>query len=433
MNHTDQKILGIPRGWLAILCGAFFYSYQFLLRVSPNVMNDDIMRDFAINPKTFGIIIGFYSLSYAGVQIPLGIALDRYGPGKLLSLAAFICAFSCFLFSLTTDPYVASFSMFLMGLGSASGFLGSIKLGTTWFKPEHLTRVIAIVMIFGTIGAGLGGAPLSMTINHLGWQSTMNLLGIIGVVISFLMYLVIGRTPVPLLYEPSSNIYAGLIQLLKSPQAWLISLYSMLMYAPITIMGSAWGIPFVKSAYPLDEKISASIISAMFFGAALGSPFFSMLSEKMERRNVPMLIGAVLSLAFYLIILYCPDLPTTLLCILFFAAGFSYTAKCLSFASICEIMPQSNSAVSVGFINTIVMATGTLFHPLIGELLVYHWSGTVVDGAAFYSEWDYRFALSVVPICLFLSVIILRYIKETHHKASLSEAQKSAMYLSDVE
>jgi sugar phosphate permease len=430
---NEQKILGISKSWLSVACGALFYCYQFVLRVSPNVMNNELLHDFSIDATTFGTMIAFYSWSYAGVQIPLGIALDRFGPGRLLTVASLICASSCFLFSLSTSPYLASFSLFIMGLGSACGFLGSIKLGTVWFPPSHLARVIAVIMIFGTVGAGLGGSPLSMLTDYLGWQATMQFLGCVGIVIAFFMYLIVGRTPVTLVYEPTKSVFAGLKRVLKSPQAWLISIYSMLMYTPIIIMGVAWGVPFILSAYEVDEKLAATVITTMFVGAAIGSPFFSMLSDKMKRRNQPMLIGAVASFVLYCLILFIPNVPLPLMYVLFFAAGFSYTAKSLSFTSICEIMPQSSSAVAVGFINTITMATGALFHPLMGKMLVSHWDGSIVDGVVTYSLADYQFALAIIPFCLGLSILVIRYIKETHHAHELTEMQKGAAVLSDVE
>lgn len=433
MKHTDLKLFGIPRGFLAILCGALFYCYQFVLRVSPNIMHKELMEAFSIDASTFGIIIGYYSWSYAGIQIPLGIALDRFGPGKLLALASLICALSCFLFALSDSAILASISLFLMGLGSASGFLGSIKLGTTWFSPKHLAKVIAVVMIFGTLGAGIGGTPLKMLIEACGWQTTMFILGGVGIFISFCMYVVVGRVAVPLLYEPSSNIFSGLKTVIHNPQAWLISIYSMLMYAPITIMGTAWGVPFLQSTYHIDEKIAVTFITAMFIGAAIGSPFFSMVSDKINSRNIPMTIGAILSFSLYVLIIFVSGIPIWAMYVLFFAAGFAYTAKSLSFACICEIMPQSSSAVSVGFINTIVMSTGALFHPLMGEILVWNWDNVMVDGVPIYSEWDYRTALAIIPLCLAASIIVLRYVRETHHESELSEANKGAILLSDME
>ena len=282
MKHTDQKILGISRGWLAVLCGAFFYCYQYILRVSPNVMHDGLMTDFGIEADTFGTIISFYSWSYAGVQIPLGIALDRFGPGKIISIAALICAFSCFLFSSTTNIYIASLSMFLMGLGSASGFLGSIKLGTIWFPPQHLAKIIALIMIFGTLGAGIGGTPLSMLIDAVGRQATFTILGSVGGLLSLTIYAIVGRVSVPSLYEPTGNIFDGLKEVAMSPQAWLISLYGMFMYAPITIMGIAWGVPFLQSMYGIDAKIGATFITVMFIGAAVEAPFSQQFQTKLN-------------------------------------------------------------------------------------------------------------------------------------------------------
>ena len=53
MDHYRQKILGIPRGWFVVICGALFYCYQFALRVSPNVMHDELVSDFMIDAVPF--------------------------------------------------------------------------------------------------------------------------------------------------------------------------------------------------------------------------------------------------------------------------------------------------------------------------------------------------------------------------------------------
>ena len=79
------------------------------------------------------------------------------------------------------------------------------------------------------------------------------------------------------------------------------------------------------------------------------------------------------------------------------------------------------------------MATGALFHPLVGHLLDHHWNGTVIDDVNIYSQWDYRFALAIVPICMLIGVIVVRFIKETHHAHKLTPAEESAATLSSLE
>lgn len=235
-NDKIASPLGGVRAWFMVSMGALFYCYQFILRVLPNVLNDEIMTTFAIDAGAFGMIVGFYYWAYSGLQIPLGITMDKFGPRLLLSLAGFTCGVACFIFSLTTNIYIAGFSRFMMGMGAACGFLGTIKLGTLWFPPHKIGKVIALTMIFGTSGAALGGPPLSYLTDFLGWQSSLQTLGLVGIIIGVIVFLFVRNTPsgeMPVTQKnQNEKIFSGLAIVLLSPQAWLISIFSMLMYAP---------------------------------------------------------------------------------------------------------------------------------------------------------------------------------------------------------
>jgi MFS family permease len=417
-TKTQTPTLGGARAWFMVGCGGVFYCYQFILRVLPNVLHDEIVTAFAIDASAFSVMVGFYYWAYSGLQIPLGITMDKFGPRRLLSIAGFICGVACFIFSLTSSIYVAGFARFMIGMGAACGFLGTIKLGTLWFPPQKIGNVIALTMIFGTTGATLGGSPLGYLTDYLGWQKSLQFLGLIGLCIGLVFFLFVRDTPTgkipPKLYGKNEHVLSGFKRVITSSQAWLISGFSMLMYAPLIIMGDAWCVPFIESIYTVDEKLAATVHTSLFIGAALGSPFFTSLSDKLTSRRIPMMIGALFSLGVYMLIIFGNNIPLFFMYVLFFLAGFSYTAKCLCFASMTEIMPPSSSGVSVGFSNMIVMGCGALVHPLIGRMLDYSWNGLVTDGRNVYSELDYRFAMSVIPICLALSLFLVGFIKETH-------------------
>ncbi len=65
---------------------SLFYAYQYILRVMPNIMMDDIIHQFNIDTRTFGQFSGVYYLGYSLMHLPLGIMLDRYGPKKILPI-----------------------------------------------------------------------------------------------------------------------------------------------------------------------------------------------------------------------------------------------------------------------------------------------------------------------------------------------------------
>ena len=383
------------------------------------------MTTLAIDASALGLIAGIYYWGYTAMQLPLGVTMDRLGPRIFLCSAAFSCAFACYLFGHTTNSIVAGIARFIMGMGSACGLIGTIKLGTTWLPRRHVAKVTAVTILFGTAGAGLAGTPLKYILLHYGMERTMGLLTFIGIAVGFVIYFVVHNHPKVNHHTELPDIYANtrplndILRLVKTRQAWLIALYGMLMYVPIATIGDQWGVSFVERACHTSEKIAASVVSTMFLGAAIGSPIFAIFSDMIKSRKLPMLIGSLVTACLWALIILPSGLPLWLMYILFFAVGFAYTAKVLTFASICEIMPSNISGISIAFVNMIVMSTGIIFHPLIGNLIEWHWSGAISDGIPYYSYADFRFALFVIPISLVFSTLLIYFLRETHLESSV--------------
>ena len=66
--------------------GAIFYAYQYILRVMPNIMMDDILNQFNIDRVTFGQFSGVYYIGYSLMHLPIGIMLDRFGPKRVMPI-----------------------------------------------------------------------------------------------------------------------------------------------------------------------------------------------------------------------------------------------------------------------------------------------------------------------------------------------------------
>lgn len=403
-------------------CAALFYCYQYIIRVSPNVMTEDLMQAFAIDATALSVVVAFYYYAYAGMQIPMGALMDRFGPGLILSAAGFVCAAACFIFSVTHDAASASLARFMMGLGSACGWLGILKLGTLWFRPQQLGKVIGFTMTLGTVGAATGGLPLEYLIDYVGWRKSMVIIGLAGIAIGSLIFFASKNTPpapaATHAHENSAGFWKGMKLILLSPQVWMLGIYAMLMYVPLTILGDLWGVSFIQKLYNLDEKFAAPIVSALFIGIACGSPVFAMLSDRLESRKIPMVLGALATLIMYTTIFFVPFIPLPLMYVLFFLAGFFFPAQCLCFASVCEITPLYLSGIVIGFTNMVVMLSGVLFHPLVGKLLDLSSGYRLVGGIPAYHLEDFKTALSTIPVCLGLAFILVFFIKETYPKVA---------------
>src|SRR5580692_8037086 len=71
--------------WSIWILASLFYAFQYILRVMPNLMLADLMRQFHMDATLFGQFSGVYYLGYAFMHLPLGIVLDRFGPRKVMT------------------------------------------------------------------------------------------------------------------------------------------------------------------------------------------------------------------------------------------------------------------------------------------------------------------------------------------------------------
>lgn len=72
--------------WFVWIIASIFYAYQYILRVMPSIMMNDITAQFHIDATVFGQFSGVYYLGYSLMHLPIGILLDRFGPRKIMTL-----------------------------------------------------------------------------------------------------------------------------------------------------------------------------------------------------------------------------------------------------------------------------------------------------------------------------------------------------------
>jgi MFS family permease len=418
MTKAIRQSNRTPHGqaWLALLMGGLFYCFQFLVRVSPNVMTDELMLSFTVDAAGLSFVLMWYYAGYVGMQIPLGVLMDRLGARRIIAAGAILCALSTYFFSIANTPYLAGIARFMIGIGSACGYIGALKLGSQWFRRDKMPMVVGVIMMLGTAGASMGGLPLELLVKNLGWQNALHVIAFAGLLIGAAILLLIAKTPPHHASVPENqHVLADLFAIVKKPQAWLFAVYAMLMYLPLTLIGDLWGVSFLVSKYSIPETQATIPVLFMFVGVAVGSPIFAWATDAWNSRKKPMILGAFTTLGIYLTIVFSPPLPFEVICGLFFLAGFLFNGQPIAFTCICEIMPLHASGVAIGFVNMIVMLSGFIFLPIVGELLVRFWDGTVANGVPYYSAADYQKALAIIPICLGLALLLTRGIRETFH------------------
>lgn len=165
---------------IAFGLGTLFFGYAFVQRVSPSVMTVELMRDFAVGGAALGSLSAFYFYAYASIQLPVGMLTDHFGPRKLMSFAAALCALASLGFALSDSVLTASIGRALIGGTVAFGFVGTLAIAGYWFKPTQYALLAGLLQTMGMSGAIFGQAPLRQMVESIGWRDTINLLALVA-------------------------------------------------------------------------------------------------------------------------------------------------------------------------------------------------------------------------------------------------------------
>lgn len=379
--------------------------YQFVLRVSPNVMTKEILLHFQITATDFGILTSLYYLGYALMQVPIGAFLDRYGPRYIASSFVLLCALGAILFAFSTNWTIALIARFLIGVGSSGAYISSTKVIRSWGPKKHFSLLISITATIGLLTAHQSGAITSYLMNLFGWQDALLYLSIGGFALFFFLILLVQDNP-PEEKQTASKLNIAYMKslwkkLIENKILW-IGLWGCFLTGPLYVVGDVWGISYMQAVFnwPKDQATQAATI--VYFGMACGGPVVAVLSEKItqHRKNLIGLLGLIMAVILGFEMVYKPSYGWVLG--LNFILGVCSSYQILMFSLVVLNIPQTASGITFGIVNTINMLSGFVYLPLVGRLLDLFWDTTTENGIRVYSSFAYNAALSSIVVGLLI-------------------------------
>lgn len=403
--------------WLVWGLAALLFTYAFFHRVAPSVMIDPLMRDLSVGAAVLGNLSAFYFYAYAGLQIPVGMAVDRWGPRRVLAAAASFCALGSLCFALSETVGLLYLGRLMIGIGSAFGFVGALTLAGRWFPPRRFALVSGLTMMAGMSGGILGQAPLAVVVDAAGWRAPLLGAAAVGALLALgIASIVRDHPPGAATENPAGHslrIAAALKQVLSRRQNWAIAFVGAACSAPLLAFAGLWGVAWLMQIQGMTRPAAAATTSALLVGWALGSPLAGHVSDHLARRKPALIAATGGGLACLCALLYLPGLPGGLLPVLFFVTGLFLGAMVVCFALARELNTGAVTGAALAFVNMMVVSTGALFQPLIGALLDLNWDGAMVAGARLYSPEAYQMAFSVLVAFLVAGLAVAFLVRET--------------------
>jgi MFS family permease len=157
------------RASLSALCAAFLASMYF--RSYFGVVGPLISNELGLSPVEFGWLASAFFGSFAVLQIPVGIAFDRWGVRLPMTLMMIAGAAGSALLAASSDFWSAFAGQVAIGIGCAPIFMGVLYYLGRLHSPDKAGRLAATVSSVGSVGALLSASPLSWFTAEGGWRA----------------------------------------------------------------------------------------------------------------------------------------------------------------------------------------------------------------------------------------------------------------------
>jgi MFS family permease len=272
------------------------YYLSYFYRYVNAVIAKDLVRDFGLAPSDLGLLTSTYFLVFAAAQLPLGVALDRFGPRRCAAALFCVAGAGALVFGLARDLSMLSIGRGLIGLGVSAGLMGSIKAFTLWFPRERLTALSGWMIGIGSVGTLSATAPVEALLGPLGWRALFVGLAALSLLAAALIFFAVPERALPGRSDPWREQLAVIGRIFARLDFWRIALPLVLSQASFQALQGLWFAPWLADVHGLQRAAAAdylfwSAAAYMLASFALG-PFTDLVGRPLRVYQIGMLMCA---------------------------------------------------------------------------------------------------------------------------------------------
>ena len=365
--------------WVVFVSVLLTYLLIVSQRTAPGLISDQLMKDFNITASTIGLLASIQFFAYAGLQIPVGILSDRYGPNYFLVSGAILTGLGTLTYSLATNEVVFLFARLLVGMGDAAIWVNLVLILSQWFKVREFVGLLGVAGMTGSLGFLLATVPFSAWITRSGWRPPFFTTGILLVLCGVLLYFVLVKKPKSMQWyrsvskkakKPREKTLILLRRIFSTRQAWATFFCHFGTVGTYVGFIGSWAVPYGMHVYELSRSDASQLIMIGLFGAIIGAPLSSWVSSRLDSIKVPyVVVHCIVVLCWASFLLFDGKPPFFILPIIFFLIGFGNGASALTFAIVRKSFDIKEVGVVSGFANMGGFLSAVLLPIIFGKVL----------------------------------------------------------------
>lgn len=388
--------VGGRRAYLVWLPAVGVYFLAVFHRSSLGVAGLAATERFDISASALSSFTVLQLLVYAGMQIPVGVMLDRFGARTMLVAGAFVMTLAQLGFALTGSYVGAVTARVFVGMGDAMVFISVLRLIAAWFPPMRNPVLTAWTALIGQSGALVAAVPLARSLDGLGWTTTFAVSAAVGVVLGLVVLVLVRDLPPgspPRAVKSVRAVGRDLRASWRDPGTRLGLWSHFTAQFGANVMGLLWGYPFFVQGENTGRGVAGLLLSLLVLTQMLGGPLVGwfIAHNPWQRSTVVLAIVGAMAVSWGTVLLWPGDAPVALLVVLAVTVGLGGPASMVGFDLARTFNPASRLGSATGIVNVGGFLASLLIVLAIGVLLDVQTPG----GSTEYTPRAFAVAMSV--------------------------------------
>ncbi|MFI1960038.1 nitrate/nitrite transporter [Streptomyces althioticus] len=357
--------------------GVSVYFVAVIFRTSLGVAGLDAADRFDVGASALSTFSILQLLVYAGMQIPVGLLVDRLGTKKVLSLGAVLFTLGQLGFALSPSYGMALAARALLGCGDAMTFISVLRLGMRWFPARRGPLIGQMAGLIGMAGNLVSTLVLARLLHGVGWTAAFAGSSLAGVVVLVLVLLFLkdhpeGHEPEPVSHRGAAYVRRQIAASWREPGTRLGLWVHFTTQFPAMVFLLLWGMPFLVEAQGLSRAVAGELLTLVVLANMAVGLVYGQVVARHHAARLPLALGTVGSTALlWAVTLAWPGdrAPMWLLIVLCAVLGACGPASMIGFDFARPANPPERQGTASGITNMggFVASMTTLF--AIGVLL----------------------------------------------------------------
>lgn len=276
-----------------LFSAAYFLSYFF--RSANAVIAPDLARDAGLGAEELGLMTSLFYASFAAVQLPLGAALDRFGPRLVTPALMLVTALGSVVFATAEGFAQLALGRALIGMGMAGVFMGSLKVFSQWFSVRRFARASGYLVGLGAMGALTAATPLAWAAQAVGWRSVFGAGAVLVVLSSASIFAWARNAPPGAEWQSPRGSRGGVVQVFRDARFWRIAFLDFFLVGTLLSVQGLWGGPLLFDVFGFTQVQTGNGLMTLSVAALVGYLVTGTLAERFGVSRV--VVGATLLFA----------------------------------------------------------------------------------------------------------------------------------------